>query len=204
MSSSPFLHFAIGADMSPRIMQALCTQAKLVGAARIDGFKLGFFDHSKVWDGGELAPIPTPNGVLWGVLYDVCAAELDRLDMAADVREDGSGSRFRYPVTAIDKAGVKHDALIYRKDQTAKAQSPSSELMAILIREAEAHQFPAAYVAALRAIESRPASFRVPAAVMPKGRLAACEACSPAAASAGKTAEDTGPGSASLAGPARR
>jgi hypothetical protein len=203
MSSNPFLHFALGADMSPRIMQALCPQAKLVGAARIDGFQLGFFDHSKVWDGGELAPVPAPGGVLWGVLYDVCAAELDRLDMAADVREDGSGTRFRYPVIAVDKAGVKHDALIYRKDQTARAQPPSTEFLGLLVREAEAHQFPADYVAALRAIESRPASFRVPAAVMPRGRLAACEACSVPATGAERPA-DAAPGSASPSEPTGR
>jgi hypothetical protein len=202
MSSSPFLHFALGADMSPRIMQALCPQAKLVGAARIDGFRLGFFDRSKVWDGGELAPVPLPGAVLWGVLYDVCAAELDRLDMAADVREDGSGSRFRYPVTAIDKAGVAHDALIYRKDQTTSEQPPSSEFMAILIREAEAHQFPAEYVAALRALESRPASFPVPAAVLPRGRLAACEACASASPVPAQPA-GSGPGSAPPPGSTR-
>jgi gamma-glutamylcyclotransferase len=72
--------FAYGDRMSPERMHEFVSGAKVVGPARLPGYRLEFNVMSRSWGGGAANAVLDPGGSLWGVLWDIGdenPAELD-------------------------------------------------------------------------------------------------------------------------------
>jgi hypothetical protein len=95
------LYFAYGARMSTSEMMKVSMQARALGAARLDGYRLEFNVRSRQFGGGAANAIADPEGCIWGVLWDVPDDELEALGSyrgddpsashAVDVQVEGPG-----------------------------------------------------------------------------------------------------------------
>jgi hypothetical protein len=72
--------FAYGARMNPTTMRGDTPDAVLIGPARLDGFRLAFNVPSRSWGGGAANAVPALGGSLWGILWEVGAADLEALN----------------------------------------------------------------------------------------------------------------------------
>jgi hypothetical protein len=72
-------YFAYGARMSTSEMMKVSVQARALGPARLDGYRLEFNVRSREFGGGAANAIDDPAGHIWGVLWDIPDAELDSL-----------------------------------------------------------------------------------------------------------------------------
>ncbi|MQY52354.1 gamma-glutamylcyclotransferase [Rhodocyclus tenuis] len=159
---SPRLHFIYDEHLLPATLLACCPQAKPLAVAHLPGYALGFYGHSKKWDGGEATPVLRKGGTLWGVVYALSADDEARLDFAHRVRIDGTGAYFHSPAEAIDANGQTYEALMYMRNVLGQVQLPSRGYIEHLLRGARAHALPAACLAELAQTEAKQEDYPVP------------------------------------------
>lgn len=156
------VHFAYGIEMHPEEMARIVPSARLVGRAVLADHRLEFYGHSRVWDGAEESVVPEPGSVVHGVLYRMSPRDADRLDAERDVKLNGTGSRFHYPVEVLAEDGAIQPALMLKKDRRGAPRPPSSEYLARVVQGAELCGLPQPWVEALRGTVSVPAAYPVP------------------------------------------
>ncbi|MEP6477305.1 MAG: gamma-glutamylcyclotransferase family protein [Actinomycetota bacterium] len=87
-------YFAYGALMGTSSMYVACPEARKVGPARLDGYRVEFNVASRQWAGGAVNAMPDPDGTIWGVLWDIPDEDFARFDTfqgsdaSLDVRVD--------------------------------------------------------------------------------------------------------------------
>ena len=87
-------YFAYGTLMGTSSMYEACPEARKVGPARLDGYRIEFNIASRQWRGGAVNAVPDPDGTIWGVLWDIPPDAFERFDTfegadaTLDVRED--------------------------------------------------------------------------------------------------------------------
>jgi cation transport regulator ChaC len=155
-------YFAYGSNLNPEQMGSRCRQPKAIAVARLPDHQLAFFGYSKKWDGGEATLIRQPGDVLWGVVYQLSFADAEHLDSWQDVRLDGTGPYFHYPVVVADDRRNNYSVLLYKKDAAGALNPPSREHLDYIIAGAQSHGLPPDYLARIRKMETRPAAFAVP------------------------------------------
>jgi hypothetical protein len=164
------LYFAYGADMDLATIKARAGGAAVVSPARLVGYRVAFFGHNPIWDGGVETLVPDVEAETWGVLYGLRAAEWDRLDVSVGATVDGTGAYFHYPVEVVTSRDERHQVRTYRKSSQRETCRPSTEYLDFLIRSAAAQGVPASYQDLLRALPSAAAKYPVPR-MAPGGRL---------------------------------
>ena len=155
-------YFAYGSNMNPAQMAERCAAARVVCAACLPGYRLGFYGRNRVWDGGQETVEQQSGQQVWGVLYELLFGDAASLDVWSSVRLDGGGAYFHYPVLVRDAAGREHTAVLYKKDVLGQAVPPSSQYLAHIVAGAEANGLPPAYVQQLKNLQSVPARYPVP------------------------------------------
>jgi len=174
------LYFAYGLLMHPDALAERNVHAEVLAIGRLANYRVAFFGHSKVWDGGEETVIPDPDGEVWGVLYRLSYRDADRLDAWQDVRLDGSGNYFHYPVVIEGAEKMRYPALIYKKDVCGTPQLPNATYVANIVAAAHVRNLPEAAVQTWTCLDTCKAHYPVPR----KGRFdrallvgALCEGC---------------------------
>jgi gamma-glutamylcyclotransferase len=74
------LYFSYGSNMDPASMHRRVPGARVVGPAKLSGFRLAFSVYSTAWDGGAANLELDEQSHVWGVLWDVPGDEVDGLD----------------------------------------------------------------------------------------------------------------------------
>lgn len=155
-------YFAYGSNMNPAQMAERCAVARVVRPVRLVGYRLAFYGRNRVWDGGRETVVADPDREVWGVLYELTFGDAASLDIWCNVRLDGGGTYFHYPVRVVDAAGQEHTAVLYKKDVLGPLVPPSREYLAHILAGARARDLPTAYTAMLESMESVPARYPVP------------------------------------------
>jgi len=75
----PF-YFAYGDRMNAEKMSGSTPGARLVGAGRLDGYRLAFNVNSRAWGGGAANAVPDPRSSVWGVLWELDDDDLEHLE----------------------------------------------------------------------------------------------------------------------------
>ncbi len=174
-------YFAYGSNMNSFQMQKRCSKSKVVAIARLADYRIEFFGHSRIWDGAQETVVFDPGHDAWGVVYEINNMDQERLDAWQDVRMDGTGPYFHYPVRVNGVNGRTYTVLFYKKDILGEPQRPSKPYLDFIITGAKEKRLPAEYIDKLKAIESKPASYPVPKLRMfnPESLLAwDCSRCS--------------------------
>jgi hypothetical protein len=108
-------------------------------------------------------------------VYELSFSDRQRLDDAEDARLDGSGSHFHYPAKVTCQEGKVHSVVLFKMAKLGTPQKPSEEYLNFIVQGAAEHELPAAYVEALRGMESQKAKFAVPRARKASG--GGCSEC---------------------------
>lgn len=178
--SQPYLYFAYGSNLNSAQMRQRCSNHRVVGVARLPGYRIGFYGHSAKWDGAVETIVRHAQSEVWGVLYQLDAADWEQLDNYQDARADGLGTYFHYPVEVLDLQQAVKVAITYRKDMLGKTERPSTEYLNMIIQGAREHGLPENYVEELSRIPTKPALYAVPRkqefGVKPSG---GCSGCTP-------------------------
>ncbi|HSQ40850.1 MAG TPA: gamma-glutamylcyclotransferase family protein [Fibrobacteraceae bacterium] len=156
------LHFAYGATLHPDQIHARCEKPTLVAVARLKDYRLEFFGHSKVWDSGMETVVPAVGQEVWGAVYSLRRSDADRLDTLQDVRLDGTGNYFQYPVQVTDTEGNVLHVLLYKKDILGTPTLPSREYLDLIVLGAQKRGLPEDYITQLKKHPSVAASYAVP------------------------------------------
>jgi len=172
-------YFIYGSNLNPEQLFRRCGTPEPVGVARVADYRLGFFGHSAVWDGGEEAAVPHAGEEVWGMLFRLSLSEADLLDEWQGVRPDGCGPYFLFPVFATDLQGHSHAALLYRKDVCAVSGLPSDAQLNYIVDGAQAQSLPSLYIERLKRLPFKKAAYPVPRADSRWRRLltSVCRAC---------------------------
>ncbi|MEM8781396.1 MAG: gamma-glutamylcyclotransferase [Planctomycetota bacterium] len=160
------LYFAYGSNLDPVQMKRRCPGSDAVSAAFADGVALTFPVRSDGdWQGG-VASIEPPHhvppeepqasldGGVWGVLYEVTAGDLRSLDMYEAVDE---GMYRRGELTVRRPPGHGADVAItyFAVRGFNEPAAPSTMYLAAIVRGAEYHGLPRAYLDRLRVVTTR-------------------------------------------------
>ena len=129
-------YFAYGSNLDAAQMRARCPSAKLLGAAMLDGYRLGFAGQRAAWGGGVATVVRDGEGRVPGLLWALCDEDLERLD-----RFEGhpvAYERRRLLVTVAD--GARRRAHVYVKD-AAEQSLPTEAYFGVLWQGYRKHGF---------------------------------------------------------------
>lgn len=173
------LYFAYGFNLNLQKVNQMLTKPRVTGIARLSNHKMGFYGHSVIWDGAVETVVPDNQSEVWGILYQLEAYEWEQLDNLKDVRLDGTGEYFHYPVEVIDEQNMLREASLYKKAQLREPKQPSTEYLDIIIQGAKEQGLPESYIATLQDVASKPASYSVPRQLKQDRKPSSgCDGCS--------------------------
>lgn len=171
------LLFCYGVDMGQDFIRECCASPRVECVASLRDYRIVFVGRSRKWDGAEEALVKSPGSRVWGVVYRLGYRDGDSLDGYKDIRLNGTGGRFHYPVTVVADDGRELSALLYQKAELGAPRKPSSEYLSLLVACAKARGLPEEYVAGLARIESSPAGYPVPRKTAGPGPILAGLTC---------------------------
>jgi hypothetical protein len=155
-------YFAYGSNMNFAQMKQRCSSPKVLGIARLPGYRVEFYGYSAIWDGAQETVVPDWKSEVWGVLYELQFFDCEQLDVYQDARLSGTGAYFHYPVDVIAMQQGSIDVMIYKKDILGDEKSPSTEYLNFIIQGAKERGLPKEYIALLQDKITHPASYAVP------------------------------------------
>lgn len=143
-------YFAYGSNLHPERLGARAPSARFLCIARLAGYRLAFHKRSRIDGSGKcnIVAAPGPHNV-WGAVYELGRADLERLDGEEVVH--GGYLRQRYVVYAGDARREVH-AYEAPPDLTDEALSPFDWYHALVLDGARLHGLPQDYVAMLESI----------------------------------------------------
>ena len=142
-------YFAYGSNMAPEVMASACAHSRLLGRARLNGYRFAFNRRSVRTGTGVANIIVDPSSSVWGVVYEItdeCLAVLDqkegypwaydRKDVEVELDDSTTCCALTYVVSHPEAEDV----------------APSHAYIGGIVAAASAHGFPRAYVDSLRAL----------------------------------------------------
>ena len=144
------LYFAYGSNMSRRRLLSRVSAARVLGRARVDGWRLGFDKPGR--DGsGKANLVEQPEAHAWGVIYELPTADWPVLD-----RFEPGYRRERLRV-ALDARTLVVQSYLFTARIEVPPQievppgPPTQEYLEHLLEGADEHGLPAAYIDSIRA-----------------------------------------------------
>jgi hypothetical protein len=152
--------FAYGDRMNEEKMIGEKPNARLVGPARLDGYRLAFNVISRAWGGGAANAVHDPRGSLWGILWELQDGDLQDLepinrggmpaeDRILDVEVDGPDGVVQARTFAVES----HESFVRPTDRyfdmlraTAMNQGLPEDALAAIDQAREAPQAPAPHI----------------------------------------------------------
>lgn len=148
------LYFAYGSNMDPEQMALRCPGSRLVGTARLPGYRLAFSRYSSKRNGGVADVVPDPDHEVWGVVWDLSEENLAILDGFEGYDPGGTCAYSRTRIEVESEQGTL-EAEIYFATRQPNPPPPSRAYMQHLIEGAKAHGLPDDYLRMLESIECR-------------------------------------------------
>jgi len=145
------LVFAFGSNMcSGRLAAYEVTPLRARGAL-LKGYKLSFRKRSQDGSGkADVVPSRSPGASVWGVLYEVDAQDLERLDAG----EKGYRRR-RAGVFLRNGRSARVWIYVSARNQRDESLHPYTWYKRFLVEGAKEHRLPKSYVAALEGIVAK-------------------------------------------------
>jgi hypothetical protein len=146
--------FAYGSDLNSQQIQKRCIAPETVCVARLEGHRLSFHGENLFWGGGTETVIEAPSDEVWGVVYSLSFIDSLRLDNWYNVRLDGAGAFFHYPVEVSDLNGNFHTVSLYKKDILGAEVPPAAAYLDFIIKGAMECALPDTYTDRLKKIKT--------------------------------------------------
>ena len=130
------LYFAYGSNLDSAQMRRRCPSARLVGAAILDGYRLGFAGRSASWGGGVATVVRDREGRVPGLVWAVSADDLERLD-----RCEGHPFAYRRKRLLVDTGEARRRRVhVYVKNDAEQAL-PTEAYLGVIWRAYRRHGF---------------------------------------------------------------
>jgi hypothetical protein len=139
-------HFACGATMNSLEMKRFSISPKIITNARLKGHRLSFHGFNPNFGGGLETVLESKEMDLWGVVYSLSFHEALALDFHHNVRLDGAGTYFHYPVDVEDLGGGVHTVLLYKLDVLGPEVPPSKRYLDYILDGAKEQKLPSSYI----------------------------------------------------------
>src|SRR4051794_32493781 len=132
------LYFAYGSNMARGGMP----EGRLVGPARLDGYRLALTRRSIRWQAGVLDIVAGPGEAVWGALFEVDDGDLERLDA-----KEGAGVAYRRIEVELEggKSAIAYEVI----DKEPKDVPPAPEYAALVLAGARECGLPGDWVSQL-------------------------------------------------------
>jgi hypothetical protein len=148
--SATFLNFAYGSNMATARLRARTPSARPLGVAKLEGHLLRW--HKRGMDGSGKCDVVAADSIVWGVLYEIFAAEKPLLDAAEGLHR---GYAERETVVLAGGREARRVHLYHATDVDASLQ-PYHWYKRLVLAGAREHGLPERYVRTLDAVESQP------------------------------------------------
>lgn len=145
------LYFAYGSNLSVAQMQRRCSSAEVVSSGRLCGFRLAFTFYSTGWEGGVADVTHSEDGEVWGLVFDLTEADLQRLDRFEGVPTHYE--RFQADIEVTDK--TLHNVWVYAVSAKQQFIRPTSAYLDTIKAAARKWKFPQAYCEMLELVETQ-------------------------------------------------
>ncbi len=145
-----FINFAYGSNMSSRRLRARTPSARAVGIGQLPGHRLMW--HKAGRDGSakcDVLATGQPHDAVWGVLYEIDAAERPQLDEA-----EGLGRGYQQRTVQVLSAAGTVAAGVYQATDIDAALRPFDWYVAYVLHGAREHGLPADYLRELETIQA--------------------------------------------------
>jgi gamma-glutamylcyclotransferase (GGCT)/AIG2-like uncharacterized protein YtfP len=136
------LYFAYGTNMAGAEMAAWCPEARFLGPARLADYRLALTRRSIRWGGGAADVVAAQGDEVWGALYELPEAALERLDA-----KEGAGFAYRRIEVEVATEGQAHRAVAYEVGEKEPEEVPCTpEYAALVLAGARERGLPGSWV----------------------------------------------------------
>jgi gamma-glutamylcyclotransferase (GGCT)/AIG2-like uncharacterized protein YtfP len=142
MLKQKIYYFAYGSNLSHVQMHRRCSHAKYVGKAYIKNYRVITTGFSSRWRGGVATIIRARDMIVWGVVYELDAHCLLRLDGFEGVRYK---LYKRKVITCYSQNGKKRQVLTYIREPK-KIRHSSKRYKRIILKGAHFYGLPKGYI----------------------------------------------------------
>jgi len=148
-------YFAYGSNLLSGQMRTRCPGHRTSGPAQLPEHRLAFTRRSRNWGGGVADILPAEGKTVWGLVYELTEADVERLD-----KHEGHPTLYRrvpVAVTLADGQEVRAETYVVVK-KAARETRPSAAYLNTIVDGAREHGLPDEYVGfleGLRADDSR-------------------------------------------------
>ena len=137
-------YFAYGSNLDREQMAKRCPSSRALHRARLKDHRLDFTYFSSRWVGGAADVVLHFGEAVWGIIYEMDAEDLSRLD-----RFEGGYQRVLFSVE--DDQGNAHPVVSYSVPVKRSFQ-PTRHYLQKILRWGEEWHLPGEYLAKLRSI----------------------------------------------------
>lgn len=139
--------FAYGSNMNEEWLRSRAPSAEVIGRARLPNKRM--VCNKKGKDGsGKANLVDSPKDVVWGVLYEIDSAELERLDKA-------EGGYQRTTLQILTEQGNTIEAEVYISTKLTNDATPYNWYKDLILKGAREHQLPEDYLEYLEQFPSK-------------------------------------------------
>ncbi len=153
------LYFAQGSYIDRPQMLVCCPGADFIALGRLHDYRLCFPRWSKVRNSAMAGIEPAKGEITWGVLYELTASDLERLDLVEGYAEGRSmelNASQRVSVRVERPDGLTVPAETHVPVPMAAPGRPTQGYLLLLARAAQGLGFPTDFIAKLKAAEEAP------------------------------------------------
>ena len=141
------IYFAYGSNINTEHLRSYVPSAKAIGRARL--LKKRMMCNKKSRDNSSKANLVDSRGdAVWGVLYEIDIAELDKLDRA-------EGGYERTTLQVLTDQGDAVTAEVYTSTRVTTDPTPYDWYKELILKGAREHQLPGDYLEYLEQLPSK-------------------------------------------------
>lgn len=148
------LYFGHGSNIDRQQMAIRCPGSRFVAPARVHNYRLCFPRWSNVRESAIASMEPAKGEIVWGALYEVTPADLERLDMIegfAVSRDPAKNESQRVSVRVERPDGISGEAKTHIAIPMENPGPPSQGYILVLVRAATELDFPKDFIARIKA-----------------------------------------------------
>lgn len=148
------LYFGHGSNIDRQQMAIRCPGSRFVAPARVHNYRLCFPRWSNVRESAIASMEPAKGEIVWGALYEVTPADLERLDMIegfAVSRDPAKNELQRVSVRVERPDGISGEAKTHIAIPMENPGPPSQGYILVLVRAATELDFPKDFIARIKA-----------------------------------------------------
>ena len=134
-------YFAYGSNMCSEQMKERCPESKFISTGYLEGYKFVYDGYSDKRRGAVANVIQDGKSTVEGVIFEVTASDLKRLD-----KSEGCPAKYkRDSFNVKDAQGNIFSAYVYHRTGE-KLGAPSEEYRGIILKSAEEHKLSRRYI----------------------------------------------------------